>query len=218
MDPKVEWESIDTVLLDMDGTILDLSFDNFFWLELLPRVYAEKHQLTLQESRQFLRESYGAIEGKLQWYCLDFWSERLAIDIPKLKYSIREKVAFRHGAVAFLDFLVKQQKKVYLVTNAHRKSLEIKLLNADFHRYFNDLSSSHDFGFPKEEQKYWELLRDKFQFDPATTLFVDDSVRILTAAKTFGIQHLLGIAQPDSGKPPQDCSPFAAIKDFKKIF
>ncbi|TQV85495.1 GMP/IMP nucleotidase [Aliikangiella coralliicola] len=217
MEPKINWSEIDTVLLDMDGTILDLGFDNYFWLELLPKVYAEKNQLTLEQSKTFLAESYGAIEGKLQWYCLDFWSERLQLDIPELKKSVKERVAFRPGAVEFLQFLVDEEKSVYLVTNAHPKSLEIKLLNASFHQYFCDLHSSHEFGYPKEEQEYWRMLKDKYQFNPQRALFVDDNVRILKSARQFGIKHLLGIKQPDLSQGEIDCSPFQSIGDFTKI-
>lgn len=217
MEPKVEWSKIDTVLLDMDGTILDLHFDNYFWLDFLPKVYAEKNNLSVEESKAFLKSSYGSIEGKLQWYCLDFWSEKLAIDIPELKMSIKHRVAFREGALAFLQFLEDLGKTVYLVTNAHRKTLEIKLLNANFHEYFKDLSSSHDFGYPKEEQEYWHALIEKYNFDKSRTLFVDDSVRILKSAQDFGIGRILGISQPDSSKEPQDCSPFEAISDYRKF-
>jgi len=106
---------------------------------------------------------------------------------------------------------------VYLVTNAHRKSLEIKLLNANFHQYFCDLRSSHDFGYPKEEQKYWQLLQDKYQFDCEKTLFVDDSVKILKSAQDYGIKYCLGITQPDLSRDKVDCSPFEAIDDFQEF-
>lgn len=214
MEPTIDWNNIETVLLDMDGTILDLGFDNFFWLHYLPQVYADKNDISLSQSKQLLSESYSTIEGTLNWYCLDFWSKRLGFDIAELKKTVGARIAFRPGAIHFLEFLVEQKKKVYLVTNAHRKSLEIKLLNVKFHHYFNDLSSSHDFGFPKEEQQYWTLLQNKYQFNPKTTLFVDDSVRILKSAQQFGIGYLLGIAQPDLNKEKQDCSPFEAIDDF----
>ena len=214
MTSTIDWDAIDTVLLDMDGTILDLSFDNFFWLEYLPQIYAERNGLSLAQSDEFLKTSYGAIEGKLQWYCLDFWSERLGIDISQLKHSVRDRIAFRPGAVQFLEFLVAQKKRVYLVTNAHRKSLEIKLLNASFHQYFNHLISSHDYGYPKEEQDFWHTLNKHHPFDKDRTLFIDDSVRILRSAHEYGIRHLFGIAKPDKHKPAQDCSPFTAIHDF----
>lgn len=201
----------------MDGTILDLSFDNFFWLDFIPQVFAEKNGLSIEQSKTFLKDSYGAIEGKLKWYCLDFWSERLKLDIPALKMSIKHRVAFRDGAVAFLEFLAKQKKQVYLVTNAHRKTLEIKMLNANFHQYFIDLSSSHDFGFPKEEQSYWLALNEKYQFDKQRTLFIDDSVRILQSATDYGIGRVLGITQPDSSKESQDCTPFESITDYRKF-
>jgi FMN phosphatase YigB (HAD superfamily) len=49
------WEAIDTVLLDMDGTLLDLRFDNYFWMEFLPERYAERHGLTPEQARAVLR-------------------------------------------------------------------------------------------------------------------------------------------------------------------
>lgn len=217
MNPYLDWSEVDCVLLDMDGTILDLEFDNYFWLEYLPRVYAEKNSISLQEGKQFLADSYGKLKGKLQWYCLDFWSERLQLDIVELKYLIKERVAFRPGAVEFLEFLVDSKKEVYLATNAHPKSLEIKLLITDFHQYFRHLISSHEFGYPKEEQEYWRLLHKKYHFNRERTLFIDDSVKILKSARQFGIKYLFGIAQPDLSREPIDCSPFEAIEDFSGI-
>jgi len=216
-NPIINWNNIDTVLLDMDGTILDLSFDNFFWLEYLPQVYAKNNSLSLKQSKKFLADSYGTIEGKLQWYCLDFWSERLSLDIAELKKGVGDRVAFRPHAIKFLEFLVQQNKDVYLVTNAHRKSLEVKMLNVKFHHYFNDLSCSHDFGYPKEEQEYWRLLQGKYRFNKERTLFVDDSLAILKSAQDFGIEYCLGITQPDMKRDKIDCSPFEAIDDFEQF-
>jgi len=217
LDKPLPWSEIDTVLLDMDGTLLDLGFDNFFWLEYLPKIYAEKNSLSLQQSKHFLAQSYGAIEGKLQWYCLDFWSERLKLDIAELKYSVREKVAFRPGALSFLKFIQQQNKQCLLATNAHPKSLEIKLLCADFHQYFDELVSSHQFGHPKEEIEFWRFLQRDYPFDPERTLFVDDSVKILKVAQQFGIGHLRAISQPDLNRATIDTTPFYAIHNFSKV-
>lgn len=216
MNPTTNWNEIDTVLLDMDGTILDLAFDNFFWQEYMPEVFAKKNAMSLVESSQFLSESYGELKGKLQWYCLDFWSDKLDLDIPALKKELGHMVAFRPGAVEFLKFLSDKKKSVCLATNAHRKTLEIKMLNADFNQYFGELTSSHDFGYPKEEQEYWHRLKEKFPFDPERTLFIDDSVTILESAKRFGIKYLYGISEPDSRKGPVDASPFESISDFQE--
>ena len=37
------WFEIDTVMFDMDGTLLDLHFDNFFWLKLVPEHFSKHH-------------------------------------------------------------------------------------------------------------------------------------------------------------------------------
>lgn len=214
MNPNIKWNAVDTVLLDMDGTLLDLGFDNYFWREYLPQVYADKNSLTLSQSKKALADNYYEVEGKLDWYCIDFWSERLKLDIEKLKYNVRERIALRPGAIHFLQFLKQQQKQVFLVTNAHPKSLDLKLLSVNFHHYFHDLVSSHELGHPKEDQSFWQSLHQKYHFQLDTTLFIDDNVKILNAAQEFGIKYLFGIAQPDLGRETIDCSPFEAIDDF----
>ena len=92
------WEAIDTVLLDMDGTLLDLRFDNYFWLEFLPERYAERHQLTLEKARTVLRSMLLSKQGTLDWYCTDFWTRELSLDIAGMKREIREHVRFLPGA------------------------------------------------------------------------------------------------------------------------
>jgi 5'-nucleotidase len=37
MPLDLDWNNIDTVLLDMDGTLLDLAFDSQFWLQDVPQ-------------------------------------------------------------------------------------------------------------------------------------------------------------------------------------
>jgi putative hydrolase of the HAD superfamily len=76
--------------------------------------------------------------------------------------------------------------------------------------------SSHEFNEPKESQRFWQQLQAREQFDPARTLFIDDTPRILASAQTFGIAHLLGIHQPDS-QQPRRMQGFAAIDNFDEI-
>lgn len=213
----INWQVIDTVLLDMDGTILDLAFDNFFWLEHLPEKYAEKHNISLAEAKKYLADNYAALTGKLQWYCLDHWSDKLQIDIVQLKQQQSQRITFRPNAKKFLAFLTTTNKKIYLATNAHPKSVEIKMLSADFQEYFTDINSSHEFGYAKEEQQYWQALQKKYQFNPQTTLFIDDNIQVLKSARQFGIKYLLAIAQPDMSREKVDCSPFTGIDDFQQL-
>ena len=214
---SLPWGQIDTVLLDMDGTLLDLHFDNHFWLEYLPFHYSKKHSISLDESKKQLEKLSSEVKGTLNWYCLDYWQDKLEIDIVKLKEDTDDKIDFRPNVINFLDYLKSKNKRIILATNAHPKAIELKLLRADFSEYFAELSSSHDLGYPKEERKYWEILIKQYQIDPKRSLFIDDSLSVLDAASEFGIAYVLGISTPDSQKPAINCSPYTSIHDFTQL-
>lgn len=211
-----DWNAIDTVLLDMDGTLLDLHFDNYFWLQHLPKRYAEIHQLDLETATDNLYRHIRAHEGTLQWYCLDFWSEALKLDIRQLKEEVRHKIQVRPHVETFLRRLRDHNKKLLLVTNAHPKSLSLKLDVTAIDRWLDIVVSSHEFQQPKEAQAFWQELQAREKFDPARTLFVDDTVRILESARQFGIGHLLCIHQPDS-QQERKVLDYPAIHHFDEI-
>ena len=213
----IDWQRIETVLLDMDGTLLDLHFDNYFWLTYIPQVFAEKHQLPFEQAKLQLHKQFDDKRGSLDWYCIDFWSTELDLPIAQLKRDIQHKISFRPLALEFLEFLKKINKRIFLATNAHPTTLEIKVLNTQFHHYFDGLYTSHEFGAPKEQPEFWQKFQAQLAFDKKTTLFIDDSISVLNSAKRFGIGHILGIAKPDSQKPPQTMLPFEVLESFDQI-
>jgi len=212
----VNWDEIDTVLLDMDGTLLDLHFDNYFWLEHLPKRYAEIHKVDFATARAGLMENIRQYEGTLQWYCLEFWSEQLKVDIRSLKEEIKHKIQIRPHVTEFLTRLRQQHKKCLLITNAHPQSLSLKLEVTNIDKDLDIVISSHELNQPKEAQEFWHALQAREHFDPARTLFIDDTARILQSAQTFGIRHLLGIHQPDS-QIARTLEGFPAIHHFDEI-
>ena len=213
----IPWHSIETVLLDMDGTLLDLHFDNYFWLTHLPARYAEFHQLEPAKAKAELTERIASYRGTLQWYCLDHWSELVGMDIPTLKQEVKHKIQLRPHAAAFLAFLKAQEKHVVLATNAHRKGLKLKLEVAQIDPWLDIVVSSHDFQQPKEELAFWQALAQQEPFDPQTTVFVDDNVQVLKTAQAYGIKHLVCITQPDTQKPPTASGEFIDIVDFDEL-
>ena len=214
----IEWDLIDTVLLDMDGTLLDLHYDNYFWGEYLPEYYSKLNNISIEEGKQLLSNYSNNVKGTLDWYCLDYWSDLLSIDILSVKSGINHKIEFRPNSIEFLRYLNKLNKRVILATNAHPKTLELKLLHKNFTEYFEALSSSHQLGYPKEEQQYWRLLTDKFNLEPSKCMFIDDSNKILQSAEKFGIGRLLAISQPDMQQAPIDCAPYTGIRDYSQLF
>jgi putative hydrolase of the HAD superfamily len=217
MQTPMDWKSITAVFLDMDGTLLDLYFDNYFWHEHVPLRFSEKHQIDLDVAKQQLLKNYKSKSGTLDWYCVDFWTHELELDIPALKREISKRIQIFPNVEKFLSKLKELKKHVSLVTNAHRKSVDIKMDHLDLEKYFDRIISSHDYGHPKENQEFWQKLMQVEPFDPATTLFIDDNLAVLAAAEAYGIQYLFSIKQPDSSKALQDTLHYPSIRDFNEI-
>ena len=213
----VDWEQVETVLLDMDGTLLDLHFDNYFWREHVPMRYAEKHALSLENAKSTLFTRFRNMEGTIQWYCVDYWSEQLDLDIAQLKAEVDHLIAVHPFVVDFLDATRQAGKTVALVTNAHQKSLMLKLDRTALHNHIEHVICSHEFGLPKEDVTFWDKLKQRLPFRNDTTLLVDDSLAVLRSARQYGIHHLLCVHKPDSRNPPKDVEEFEAISSFQQI-
>ena len=213
----IDWKKIDTVLLDMDGTLLDLNFDNHFWKEFVPLKYAQQKDLSVDAAKQALEPQFKSMEGTLEWYCLDYWSEVLQLDIAGLKAEISGLIAVLPHVTEFLEKLQQSSQRVLLVTNAHRDSLGLKMEKTCLQPFFDGIISSHDLGFPKENPDFWPLLQQQQAFDKKTTLLIDDSLAVLNSARQFGIAHLISVSKPDSRQPKKTVIDYRAIEDFREL-
>ena len=213
----INWSDIETVLLDMDGTLLDLHFDNYFWLEHLPRRYAEIHDRQQEEARHHLVQRFRAEQGTLQWYCVDYWTRELGLDVRALKEEVRHLIGVRPHVEKFLEQLHRSHRRVLLVTNAHRKSLDLKLEETGLQRWFDGIVCSHDFSMAKEDPGFWAALAQVEPFERAHTLLIDDNHAVLQSAHDYGIRYLLTLLQPDSKVAPRTDTHFPAILHFDEI-
>ncbi len=213
----IAWQEIETVLLDMDGTLLDLNFDNHFWQEFVPLSFAQLHNLTPEQAKQQLAPRFKAMEGRLEWYCLDYWSAELQLNIAGLKQELAELIAVHPHVTEFLDAVRGSGRRLLLVTNAHHDSLNLKMEKTCLHAFFDEIVSSHDYGLAKEQQGFWQALQDKHIFEKQSTLLVDDSLAVLRSAQAFGIAHLISITKPDSKSPKKNVTEFAGIEDFRAL-
>ena len=213
----VVWSEIETVFLDMDGTLLDLRFDNYFWQEHVPLRYAESKGLDFKAACEEVAARCKAVEGTLQWYCLDYWSDELGLDIPLLKEEVDHLIAVHPHVVDFLETVRAHGHRIVLVTNAHGRSLDLKMSKTSLGHHFDAICCSHDLGCPKENPEFWGLLQQHEPFDPDRTLLVDDSLPVLRSARAFGIRHLLAVRKPDTTEPERDIRGFDAIEHFREI-
>jgi len=214
---RLPWADIDTVLLDMDGTLLDLHYDNHFWQVYVPEKFAERHGLPPAEAHAECFRRYNAKAGTLDWYCVDYWSEQLELDIVRLKEELAHLIAVHPEVTDFLAALRAAGKRVALVTNAHRKSLRLKMERTGLAVHFDALHVSHEYGLAKEDPGFWAALRGNEPYDPERSLLVDDSLPVLRAARTFGIAHLRAVYRPDTRLPEKDVGEFPAIRRFSEI-
>ena len=213
----LNWKKIDTVLLDMDGTLLDLNFDNHFWNEFVPQKYAESNNLSVAQAKQQLSPRFKALEGKLEWYCLDYWSQALNLDIAGLKQEISGLISVLPHVTDFLEAVKHSSRQLFLVTNAHRDSLRLKMEQTSLNLFFDQIICSHDFGLAKEQQGFWQALQKQHSFEKKRTLLVDDSLAVLTSAREFGIGHVISISKPDSQAAKRVITQFPAIEDFREL-
>lgn len=213
----INWKNIDTVLLDMDGTLLDLNFDNHFWKEFVPLKYAQQHGLSIEQAKQQLVPQFKNMEGKLEWYCLDYWSEALKLDIIGLKAEISGLITLLPHVTEFLEKAHQSSKKVLLVTNAHRGGLELKMEKTCLQRFFDGIVCSHDLGLPKEHVDFWRLLQEQHMFEKHSALLVDDNLAVLDSARQFGIRHLISVSKPDTKQPKKETGDYPAIEDFREL-
>jgi GMP/IMP 5'-nucleotidase len=212
-----DWSAIDTVLLDMDGTLLDLGYDKHFWEEHLPRRVAECRGVAVEEAHGLMRPIFESTAGTLDWYCIDYWSRALAIDITALKRATRHRIDWLPEARAFLARLRSAGRRIALVTNAHPEILAIKDAHLGVRRRFDAVYSSHEFGVPKEHAKFWPRLAAREGFDPERTLLADDNAAVLAAARSHGIRWLYAVRRPVHRGPVRAAGGFPGVESVLEL-
>ncbi len=213
----VDWSQLDTILLDMDGTLLDLEFDNHFWGTVIPGEWGRRRGLDVATSQQTLAPLFAEQQGRLNWYCLDFWGKTLDLDIPHIKSAYVHGIRWRPQAERFMQHLRASHLDVVMITNAHPLTLEIKAERLPLAQWFDVMISSHQYDTPKETPAFWNRLMAERPFDLGRTLFIDDSEYVLDTANTYGIEHLITLRQPDSTVPLRQTTRYPAIHHFDEI-
>lgn len=213
----IDWTAIDTVLLDMDGTLLDLHYDNAFWFEHLPRTWGARRGLDLRTAREVIHQQAERRRGTLDFYCMAYWSELLELDVAALNAELAHLIGLRPQVTEFLGWLQTAGKRRVLVTNSHRSGLDFKLAQTGLAASLDGIVCAHDLAAPKEDPAFWPRLRERLGFDPARTLLVDDNAHVLRTAREYGIAHLLAVAQPDSRAAPQQLPDLPMVLDFVQL-
>ncbi|QPQ80587.1 GMP/IMP nucleotidase [Aggregatibacter actinomycetemcomitans] len=214
---KFNWQAIETVILDLDGTLIDLYFDHRFWKNIVPQAYADKFKVSVEQSRELIHRRYQQLKFSMQWYCIDFWAENLDLPLRELLQQQRDYIKVRSDVYPFLQAAHERHKKLILLTDSHPFSLQEKLKHCDLAPHFDLLLSSHQFNAPKVEQSLWHRLQQFTPFDPGRTLFIDDTEPVLDSAKQFGIAYTIGVENPDSTLADKSFARHFSIKNYRTL-
>lgn len=214
---KTMLNNCQTLMLDMDGTLLDLAYDNYMWLQRVPETYARINNVSIEAAREKLFSRIREIRGKLDWYCLDHWSNYLGLDIVGLHREENHRIGYLPGAEEFLRDVAARDIRVIMVTNSHLDTLQVKDEITKVTGHFDRIYTSHEFGHPKEDQAFWQAFREEEGFDPATSLFVDDNHEVLASAEAYGISMLVNIMHPDTSQPIRDRLHFAGVEKIREL-
>jgi putative hydrolase of the HAD superfamily len=214
---QLPWSEIDTLLLDMDGTLLDLAYDNHFWLELVPAEYARATGLSEERARAEVMSRYEPVVGTLPWYCLDHWTREFGLDLETLKRASRHRIRYLPQAQSFLESVRRLGKRLILVTNAHRVTLSIKCEQTGVNAWMDAVVSSHDYGVEKERMEFWQRLQVEHAIDPGRALVVEDSLAVLATARAFGIAHTVAISRPDTTQDERRIDDFATVTGVAEL-
>jgi putative hydrolase of the HAD superfamily len=217
MPPDFSWDQIDCVFLDMDGTLLDKYYDDYFWEHFVPKAYAAKNRVDIADAKKLLLQTYKSVENTLQWTDLDYWSDRLRLDIVALKREIGHLVSLHPHIIDYFEHMQRLGKKLYLVTNAHPKTLEVKMEQVNIENWFEQLICSKEVGAAKEQPEFWHKLQQLLPYDAQHTLFADDTEKVLHSARAFGIRHLIHIAKPSSRLPARFSEHYQSIANFQEL-
>ena len=215
--PQIPWDEIDTVLLDMDGTLLDKHFDDYFWEQYVPEHFSLLHDIPIEEAKEQLLARYHQVKDTLDWADLNFWSRELGIDLQELKLRINHLIGVHPYVIEFLEYCLKTGKKLYLITNAHSSTLSIKLEKTALGSWFDRIVCAEEVGMAKEAPGFWERLQQMLHFDKSRTLLVDDTEKVLTTAQDYGLAYLLFIARPSSRQRVLYSCHFPSIEYFKEL-
>jgi putative hydrolase of the HAD superfamily len=165
---------MEVISFDVDGTIVERSFMDGFWNELIPKLYAEKHGISYGEALEFVRKSYDEVGDRdVRWYTPDYWFERfqLKIDLNDVLEDYRGGLKIYPDATEILKRL--RGYKLIAVSNAVREILEFELSEiSEF--FWKAFSCPSDFGDIRKSPEIYIRICEFIGVSPSKVLHIGD--------------------------------------------
>jgi len=172
------WLLVRVVSFDLEGTLVDMAFSDMVWNEGLPRLYALKVGLSLEEAKRVVLGEYKRVgEDRVEWYDICYWFKRLG-----LPGNPRDLITSYAGLVRpFSDALTVLERlsryfRLIMVTNSNR--LFVEVLAQPLIRYFSRVfSTTSDFGLLKRNPEAYRMVCKAIDVGPFEMVHIGDRVQ-----------------------------------------
>ena len=94
----VKLNSTTAILSDLDGVILDLSYDIKFWELWLPEHVADQTNQNIEETQAKIQAEIDIQRGTLNFYDLNYWDDLLNVDCMQIIKAKEEKCSYLEGS------------------------------------------------------------------------------------------------------------------------
>lgn len=168
---------INLVSFDADGTLVDNDYVNRFWFRELPKLYAEKNEISFNEAREVLTSYYDEIgDEDIRWYKPGYWFERF--DLEESPEDVIERIQKPENVSLYDDALEVTEKlgekyRLIVTSNAPRIFLDYALKGIE-NRFRGIYSCVSDFGEVKKSPKVYREVLDRVGERPERTVHVGD--------------------------------------------
>ena len=167
------------VSLDLDGTIVNRDYVDYFWLELVPTLYSERHGLNLEDAKREVQRQYDEIGPKdLRWYNPEYWFQRFGLDSGMLSWALEEAGRFVKPYRDALEFIEAVKGEVQLVLSTSASCEFIKLVFARVpeleQAFAHVFSSTSDFSLPGKPPEFYKAILKQLGAEPSEIIHAGD--------------------------------------------
>lgn len=139
-----------------------------------------------QDEDLFVLASNGVIGSKEFW---KIFSQRSGIDVKIDWWHWLFHPKLIDGTVDIIQVLKKQGHRVVCGTNTTEAYYQIHLERGDY-ALFEKTYASNFMGISKPDPEFWKLILMAENASPSETVFIDDKIENVNAAKSLGIRGI----------------------------
>ena len=210
----VKLNSTTAILSDLDGVILDLAYDKKFWELWLPEQVTRQTNKSIEEAKAEIMTEIDIQRGTLNFYDLNYWDDLLNVDCMQIFQEKEERCSYLAGSYEALQRLSTLKNPKYILTNGDPRIQEYKAETQNFLEFFDSIFYSMHAGYPKESKEFWALARHNLNLEFEDAIFIDDDLKVVTAAAKAGIKQVAWITQGKNRILQNRVETFASLADL----